>query len=98
MTALQMGTRWRCFWKAFYHGQLETSTRVQNALALDHSDQVHRKEPKIHLRLKTMVSDAVEDQQQHSLTCSHVSNRKRPGERQNNPSPTHEKEELRERR
>ena len=50
-----------------YHRQLEKSTVMQKALPPHHADQVHRKKPQSHSRLKALVSDVLEDQQQHSL-------------------------------
>ena len=43
--------------------QLEMSTLMKNALALYHTDQVHRKEPQSYRELKTMITDMLEDQQ-----------------------------------
>ena len=47
---------------SLHQRQLEKSTPMQNALALWHSDQVHRKEPKSYSKLKDMVTDVLEDQ------------------------------------
>ena len=49
--------------------QQEKSTSTQNAFALFHSDQTHRKEPKSHLKLKAMVTDVLQDQQQSVLAA-----------------------------
>ena len=38
---------------------------MQNALASSHSDQTHRKEPESSLKLKAVVADVFNDQQQH---------------------------------
>ena len=43
------------FLDGLYHRQLEKSTLVRNALALHHSYQVDRKEPKSQSKLKAMV-------------------------------------------
>ena len=42
---------------------------MQKALALNHSDQVHRKEPKRYGKLKALVTDILHDQQQETLTA-----------------------------
>ena len=54
--------------KDLHHRQLEKSTLVLNALALDHSDPIHREEPKSCSRLRAVVPDVLEHQQQNSLT------------------------------
>ena len=62
-----------------YHRQLEKLTSVQNAFALDLSDQTHRKEPKSFLlKLKGMVIGVLQDQPQNSLNSSETN---RAGER-----------------
>ena len=60
-------TRRRSLWKAFTIDSLETSTLMQNALVLSQVDQVHSEEPKNYSRLKAMVPDVLEDQQQNSF-------------------------------
>ena len=50
--------------KGLYHRQLEKSTSMQNAFALYHSDQSHRKEPKSCTKSRAMVTDSLKDQQQ----------------------------------
>ena len=40
---------------------------MQNAMALYHSDQVHRKEPKSYSMLLAMVTEVLEDKQQYFL-------------------------------
>ena len=50
-----------------YHRQLEKSTLVLNASAPHQSEPVDRKQPTNYSRLKAMVSDVLEDQQQNSL-------------------------------
>ena len=42
---------------------------MQNALALFHSYQIHRKEQKSNLKLSPMVTDVLKDQQQNSFTA-----------------------------
>ena len=55
--------------EGFYLQQLERSTSMQNASALYHSDQIHRKEPKSSTsKLRAMATDAPNDQQQNSPT------------------------------
>ena len=44
-----------------------SSTLIKNALTLHHSDQVHREEPKSYTKLKALVADIVEDQQQEAF-------------------------------
>ena len=46
-----------------YHQRLEKSTSMQNDLALNLSDQIHRKDPKSYLKLKAVVADVLKDQQ-----------------------------------
>ena len=41
--------------QGLYHRQLAKSTSMQNASALCHSDQVHRKDPKSYLKWTTMA-------------------------------------------
>ena len=53
--------------EGLHHRQLEKWTLMQNALALYHSDQVHRKEPQSYSRLKALFSNVLEEQQQYSL-------------------------------
>ena len=43
---------------------------MQDALVLYHSHQVHRKEPKSNLKLKAVVVDVLNDQQQTYLTAT----------------------------
>ena len=43
--------------EGLYHRQFEKSTLMQNASALYHSDQVHRKEPTCNSKLKAVVTE-----------------------------------------
>ena len=57
---------------------------MKNAVALNHSDQVHRTEPKSYTKLKAMVTDTLDDQPQDALMshnekgCVQDSNPSRP--------------------
>ena len=57
----------RNFLESLHHRQLEKSTLVKTALALSYLDQVHRTEQKSCAKLKALVADILEDQQQETL-------------------------------
>ena len=51
--------------EGFYHRQLEKSISMQNASALYHTDQAHRKDPKSYSKLKALITDVLTELQQN---------------------------------
>ena len=55
------------FLGSLYHRHLKNTTLLKNALALQHSDQVHRKGQRSSTKLKAVVKDILEDKQQEQV-------------------------------